>query len=60
TWITAQMLVNVSVVLGFVPVLGVPLPLVSAGGTSLVSTLMAVGVVLSCVREQALAADPGP
>ena len=59
-WITTQMIVNVSVVLGFVPVLGVPLPLVSAGGTSLVSTLMAVGVVLSCVRERALAADPGP
>lgn len=59
-WITTQMIVNVSVVLGFVPVLGVPLPLVSAGGTSLVSTLMAVGVVLSCVRERALVADPGP
>lgn len=60
TWITVQMLVNVSVVLGFVPVLGVPLPFVSAGGTSLVSTLMGLGVVLSCVREQALAADPWP
>lgn len=53
-WIFSQMVVNVSVVLGFVPVLGVPLPFVSAGGTSLVTTLMAVGVVLSCIREQAM------
>ncbi|GAA1623620.1 FtsW/RodA/SpoVE family cell cycle protein [Leucobacter chromiireducens] len=52
-WISAQMAVNVAVVLGFIPVLGVPLPFVSAGGTSLISTLMAVGVVLACVREQA-------
>ncbi|WP_440311945.1 peptidoglycan glycosyltransferase FtsW [Leucobacter chromiireducens] len=51
-WITAQMAVNVAVVLGFIPVLGVPLPFVSAGGTSLISTLMAMGVVLACVREQ--------
>ena len=52
-WISAQMAVNVAVVLGFIPVLGVPLPFVSAGGTSLISTLMAIGVVLTCVREQA-------
>lgn len=52
-WISAQMIVNIAVVLGFIPVLGVPLPFVSAGGTSLISTLMALGVVLSCVREQA-------
>ena len=54
-WIAAQMTVNVAVVLGFIPVLGVPLPLVSAGGTSLVSTLMAMGVVLSCLREEGVA-----
>ncbi|QIM16169.1 cell division protein FtsW [Leucobacter insecticola] len=52
-WFGTQMVVNVSVVLGFVPVLGVPLPFVSAGGTSLISGLMAVGLVLACVRDQA-------
>lgn len=51
-WVGTQAAVNIAVVLGFIPVLGVPLPFVSAGGTSLVSGLMAVGVVLSCVREQ--------
>ncbi|WP_217135732.1 FtsW/RodA/SpoVE family cell cycle protein [Leucobacter chinensis] len=52
TWIAAQMTVNVAVVLGFVPVLGVPLPFISAGGTSLVSALLAMGVVFACIREQ--------
>lgn len=52
-WIAGQMVANISVVLGFIPVLGVPLPFISAGGTSLLSLLMAVGVVLACVREAA-------
>lgn len=56
-WVTGQMIANISVVLGFIPVLGVPLPFISAGGTSLLSLLMAVGVVLACVREAALAED---
>ncbi|QIM18630.1 cell division protein FtsW [Leucobacter coleopterorum] len=58
-WIGAQASVNISVVLGFIPVLGVPLPFVSAGGTSLISGLMAVGVVLSCVREEAVGSPSG-
>ncbi|QIK62183.1 cell division protein FtsW [Leucobacter viscericola] len=57
-WIGAQACVNIAVVLGFIPVLGVPLPFVSAGGTSLVSGLMAVGVVLACVREEAAGPPP--
>lgn len=52
-WITGQMIANIAVVLGFIPVLGVPLPFISAGGTSLLSLLMAIGVVLACVREAA-------
>jgi cell division protein FtsW len=38
------------VVLGLLPVLGVPLPLISAGGTALISSLFAIGVVLSFTR----------
>ncbi len=56
-WISTQMIVNISVVLGFVPVLGVPLPFISAGGTSLLSLLLAVGVALACVREAGAPAD---
>lgn len=49
-WIITQAFVNIAVVLGMLPVLGVPLPFVSAGGTSLVANLLAVGVVLSLSR----------
>jgi len=45
--IVVQALINLSVVLGLLPTKGIPLPFVSAGGSSLVLTLMAVGVVLN-------------
>ncbi|WP_308468657.1 putative lipid II flippase FtsW [Rathayibacter soli] len=51
-WLLGQGLVNIAVVLGLLPVLGVPLPLISAGGTALISTLFAIGVVLSFARNQ--------
>lgn len=50
-WILSQAIVNVSVVLGILPVLGVPLPLISAGGSSLIATLAAIGVVLAFEKE---------
>ncbi|MCP2371706.1 cell division protein FtsW [Agromyces terreus] len=50
-WVIGQACVNIGVVLGVFPVLGVPLPLVSAGGTALVTTLFAIGVVLSVARD---------
>ncbi len=52
-WIISQAFVNIGVVLGVIPVLGVPLPLISAGGTAMVSSLIAIGVVLSFAREAA-------
>jgi cell division protein FtsW len=50
-WVIGQAFVNIAVVLGLLPVLGVPLPLISAGGSALISTLLAIGVVLSFARE---------
>jgi cell division protein FtsW len=50
-WIIGQAFVNIAVVLGVLPVLGVPLPLISAGGTALIASLMAIGVVLSFARH---------
>ncbi|MFW8745886.1 FtsW/RodA/SpoVE family cell cycle protein, partial [Mesorhizobium japonicum] len=38
-WIVGQALVNIAVVLGLLPVFGVPLPLISAGGSALIATL---------------------
>lgn len=49
-WVIGQALVNIAVVLGLLPVLGVPLPLMSAGGSALVTTLLAIGIALSIAR----------
>lgn len=46
-WILSQSAVNIAVVLGILPVLGVPLPLISAGGSSLIATLAGIGLVLA-------------
>jgi len=51
-WLIGQAFVNIGVVLGVLPVLGVPLPLVSAGGTALLTTLGAIGIVLSFTRGE--------
>jgi cell division protein FtsW len=50
-WLIGQAFVNIAVVLGMLPVLGVPLPLISAGGSSLIASLVAIGVVLSFARH---------
>ena len=50
-WILLQALINIAVVLHLMPVLGVPLPLISKGGSSLIAVLMALGVVLAIERE---------
>jgi len=49
-WIVGQALINIGVVLRVFPVLGVPLPFMSQGGTSLLSVLVACGVLLSFAR----------
>jgi cell division protein FtsW len=50
-WISVQSFVNIAVVLTLLPVLGVPLPLISAGGSSMLASLLAIGVVLAIERE---------
>jgi cell division protein FtsW len=52
-WIVGQAFVNIGVVIGVFPVLGVPLPLISAGGTALIACLAAIGVVISIARDGA-------
>jgi cell division protein FtsW len=47
TGIVAQALFNMSVVLSMVPTKGIPLPFISYGGSSLVPTLAAVGILLN-------------
>jgi cell division protein FtsW len=50
-WICFQALINIGVVVAVVPVTGITLPFVSAGGSSLTVSLSAVGVLLSVSRE---------
>lgn len=52
TWVIGQAFVNIAMVTGILPVIGVPLPLVSYGGTALTVGLAAMGVVLSFARNQ--------
>ena len=50
-WVVGQAIVNIGAVLGMLPVIGVPLPLVSSGGSALVMTLIALGLVLGFARR---------
>ncbi|MFM6981135.1 MAG: FtsW/RodA/SpoVE family cell cycle protein [Micrococcales bacterium] len=50
-WIVCQAAINIAVVIGVAPVLGVPLPLISQGGSSLIAALIAIGIVLGFERE---------
>jgi cell division protein FtsW len=49
--IVLQAFINISVVLGMMPTKGIPLPLVSYGGSSLVVTLACVGVLLNITKQ---------
>ncbi len=55
-WISGQALVNLGAVTGLLPVTGVPLPLVSFGGSSLVVTLVAIGILVNVAAQGAWAA----
>jgi cell division protein FtsW len=50
-WICLQAFVNIAVVVGLIPVTGIPLPFVSAGGSSLIISFAAIGILLSVSRE---------
>lgn len=50
-WTVGQAFVNIAVVVGLLPVLGVPLPFISSGGSALLSALAAMGFCLSVARE---------
>jgi cell division protein FtsW len=51
TWILVQALINMMVVTALMPVTGIPLPFISAGGSALTLNLAAIGILLSISRE---------
>jgi len=62
-WIVCQAIINIGAVIGLLPVIGVPIPLVSYGGSSLMTSMFALGMLLSFARQEpgcqeALSAKP--
>ncbi|MEV6412668.1 putative lipid II flippase FtsW [Kribbella sp. NPDC051718] len=53
-WLLAQTLVNLGAVIGLLPIVGIPLPLLSYGGSALLPSLIAIGMLLSFAK-----AEPG-
>lgn len=53
-WITGQALMNIGMVVGILPVIGVPLPFISAGGSSLVASLAGLGILIAFARQTPL------
>src|SRR5699024_6117598 len=53
TWLLGQTFMNIAMVTGLLPIIGVPLPFISSGGSALLMSILAVGVVLSFARDQA-------
>lgn len=49
-----QTFVHIGMNIGILPITGVTLPLISAGGSSLMSTMMCLGLVASCVRKESI------
>ena len=64
-WLIGQMIINVGMVLALLPVIGIPLPLVSYGGSALLPSLVALGLLIGFARREpeaaaALAAQAAP
>jgi cell division protein FtsW len=55
-WLLGQALVNMGAVVGLLPITGIPLPMVSFGGSALVPTLFAIGMLASFARHEPAAA----
>lgn len=54
-WLCGQAVINIGYVSGLLPVTGIPLPLISAGGTSLLITFFVLGMLLSFARHESAA-----
>src|SRR5699024_7097446 len=56
-WLLGQAFLNMMVVTGLMPVIGVPLPFISSGGSALLASMAALGVLLSFARREPGAQD---
>src|SRR5260370_32147710 len=51
-WVMGQVFINVGYVVGLLPVTGLQLPLISAGGTSTATTLLIIGIMANAARHE--------
>jgi cell division protein FtsW len=51
-WITSQAVINIGAVIGLLPVTGIPLPFISFGGSSLVITMVAAGILANIASHE--------
>lgn len=51
-WLLTQAVINIGMVLGLLPVIGIPLPLLSYGGSSLLTTLVALGLLVNFAKTE--------
>ena len=54
-WITSQAVINIGAVIGLLPVTGIPLPFISFGGSSLVITMVAAGILVNVAAHETAA-----
>ncbi len=63
-WVATETVINIGAVVGLLPVTGIPLPFISFGGSSLVITMAAAGILINVARQSEgghmLRALPGP
>jgi cell division protein FtsW len=60
SWIAAEAILNIGAVLGVLPVTGIPLPFISFGGSSLMITMAAAGILVNIARQGGLSKSRAP
>jgi len=58
-WIGTEALINMAAMVGLIPFAGNALPLISAGGSNLVATLAAIGIILNVSRQKSVTVEEG-
>jgi cell division protein FtsW len=51
-WVVGQAVINIGAVVGLLPVTGIPLPFVSFGGSALITTMLATGILVNIARQE--------
>src|SRR5437763_16490799 len=52
SWLVGQATINIGYVVGLLPITGIPLPLISSGGTSMALTMLAFGLLANFARHE--------